>query len=213
MAPEEWRRVVDVNLTGSFNTIRALTPGMVAARRGLDRQYLVHRRQDLFAGGGLPLRGDEIGDHRFYQAPGRRAWPLCDPRQRAGTGRINTPMVAGVAPEVNAEQVKLTPWPALASRPRWRMWRWLTSTRSSFVTGQTIDVAGGLYDLRTRHDHRSTKVFGIVANPIAHVKTPEEMNNHFAALGYDGVLVPCTSRPKTSRASLTGYAWSKAAAG
>ena len=35
-----------------------------------------------------------------------------------------------------------------------------------------------------------TRVFGIVANPIAHVKTPEEMNNHFAAVGYDGVLVP-----------------------
>lgn len=35
-----------------------------------------------------------------------------------------------------------------------------------------------------------TKLYGIVANPIAHVKTPEEMNNHFEALGYDGVLVP-----------------------
>lgn len=34
MAPDEWRRVVDVNLTGTFNTIRALTPGMVEARRG-----------------------------------------------------------------------------------------------------------------------------------------------------------------------------------
>ena len=41
-----------------------------------------------------------------------------------------------------------------------------------------------------------TKVFGIVANPIAHVKTPEEMNNHFAALGYDGVLVPCHVLPE-----------------
>lgn len=35
-----------------------------------------------------------------------------------------------------------------------------------------------------------TKLYGIVANPIAHVKTPEEMNNHFASVGYDGVLVP-----------------------
>lgn len=35
-----------------------------------------------------------------------------------------------------------------------------------------------------------TKLYGIVAHPIAHVKTPEEMNNHFAATGYDGVLVP-----------------------
>lgn len=35
-----------------------------------------------------------------------------------------------------------------------------------------------------------TKLYGIVADPISHVKTPEEMNNHFRALGYDGVLVP-----------------------
>lgn len=35
-----------------------------------------------------------------------------------------------------------------------------------------------------------TKLYGIVANPIAHVKTPEEVNKHFAALGHDGVLVP-----------------------
>ncbi len=35
-----------------------------------------------------------------------------------------------------------------------------------------------------------TKLYGIVANPVAHVKTPEEMNRHFGELGYDGVLVP-----------------------
>ncbi|KAA0969428.1 shikimate dehydrogenase [Aureimonas fodinaquatilis] len=41
-----------------------------------------------------------------------------------------------------------------------------------------------------------TKLYGIVAHPIAHVKTPEEMNNHFASLGYDGVLVPFHVQPE-----------------
>lgn len=41
-----------------------------------------------------------------------------------------------------------------------------------------------------------TRLYGIVAHPIAHVKTPEEMNNHFAALGYDGVLVPFHVQPE-----------------
>lgn len=35
-----------------------------------------------------------------------------------------------------------------------------------------------------------TRLYGIVANPISHVKTPEEMNNLFASIGHDGVLVP-----------------------
>ena len=34
MDPDEWRRVVDVNLTGSFNCIRALSPAMVEAGEG-----------------------------------------------------------------------------------------------------------------------------------------------------------------------------------
>lgn len=40
-----------------------------------------------------------------------------------------------------------------------------------------------------------TRIYGIVADPIHHVKTPEEMNVHFAALGHDGVLVPLHVRP------------------
>ena len=61
-------------------------------------------------------------------------------------GRFATPMVAGVAPEVNAEQVRLTPMARLGEPAEVAdVALWLTSTESSFVTGQTIDVAGGLY--------------------------------------------------------------------
>lgn len=35
-----------------------------------------------------------------------------------------------------------------------------------------------------------TRIFGIVADPIAHVKTPEVMNALFAAHGVDGVMIP-----------------------
>lgn len=35
-----------------------------------------------------------------------------------------------------------------------------------------------------------TRVYGILADPIHHVQTPQRMNEHFAALGHDGVLVP-----------------------
>jgi len=35
-----------------------------------------------------------------------------------------------------------------------------------------------------------TRVFGIIADPIAHVRTPEVLNRHFAARGVDAVMVP-----------------------
>lgn len=35
-----------------------------------------------------------------------------------------------------------------------------------------------------------TKLYGIVANPIHHIKTPQEMNRLFGEISHDGVLVP-----------------------
>lgn len=35
-----------------------------------------------------------------------------------------------------------------------------------------------------------TRVFGILADPIHHVKTPQAINAHFGRLGFDGVMVP-----------------------
>ncbi|MFC6491295.1 SDR family oxidoreductase, partial [Nitratireductor sp. GCM10026969] len=47
---------------------------------------------------------------------------------------------------VNAEQVRLTPLGRLGDPDEVAdAALWLTSPESSFVTGQTVDVAGGLY--------------------------------------------------------------------
>src|SRR3546814_18727870 len=35
-----------------------------------------------------------------------------------------------------------------------------------------------------------TKLFGILADPIHHVKTQQRMNEYFSSAGYDRVLVP-----------------------
>ncbi|OBI87610.1 mycofactocin-coupled SDR family oxidoreductase [Mycobacterium sp. 1245805.9] len=34
LSPEEWREVIDINLTGAFNTVRAVVPQMLQAGRG-----------------------------------------------------------------------------------------------------------------------------------------------------------------------------------
>lgn len=41
-----------------------------------------------------------------------------------------------------------------------------------------------------------TKVFGILADPIHHVRTPQGINRHFAGEGFDGVMVPFHVAPR-----------------
>ncbi|MCZ0963661.1 3-oxoacyl-ACP reductase FabG [Paracoccus benzoatiresistens] len=146
MAPEEWRRVVDVNLTGSFNTIRALTPGMIAARRGwiVNTSSVAGKTYSpIVACHYAATKSAIVGFTKHLAA---ELGPYAIRVNALAPGRIATPMVAGVAPEVNAEQVKLTPMARLGEPAEVAdVALWLTSTESSFVTGQTIDVAGGLY--------------------------------------------------------------------
>lgn len=146
MAPEEWRRVVDVNLTGSFNTIRALTPGMIAAKRGwiVNTSSVAGKTYSpIVACHYAATKSAVIGFTKHLAA---ELGPYAIRVNALAPGRIATPMVAGVAPEVNAEQVKLTPMARLGEPAEVAdVALWLTSSESSFVTGQTIDVAGGLY--------------------------------------------------------------------
>ncbi|WP_373980026.1 shikimate dehydrogenase [Achromobacter sp. JD417] len=50
----------------------------------------------------------------------------------------------------------------------------------------------------------NTRLFGILADPIHHVKTPQRMNEHFAKIGYDGVCVPFHARPDNLAAVVEG---------
>ena len=49
-----------------------------------------------------------------------------------------------------------------------------------------------------------TRLFGILADPIAHVKTPQVMAEVFARHGVDGVLVPMHVAPDGLRQALDG---------
>jgi len=49
-----------------------------------------------------------------------------------------------------------------------------------------------------------TRLFGILADPIHHVKTPQVMHEVFARHGIDGVLVPMHVAPAGLRAALDG---------
>ncbi|TDS78190.1 shikimate dehydrogenase [Comamonas sp. JUb58] len=51
----------------------------------------------------------------------------------------------------------------------------------------------------------NTRVFGIIADPIYHVKTPQRLNEHFARTGFDGVCVPFHVQPDGLAAAMAGF--------
>lgn len=146
MEPAEWRRVLDVNLTGSFNTVRLLAGGMRAARRG----WIVNT-SSVAGKAFMPLVASHYATTKaaivgFTRHLAGELGPYGIRVNALAPGRIETPMVRGVAAEVNAKQVRLTPMGRLGHpREVADVALWLTSPESSFVTGETIDVAGGLH--------------------------------------------------------------------
>jgi 3-oxoacyl-[acyl-carrier protein] reductase len=143
--PDEWRRVLDVNLTGSFNTARALAPSMVAAQRGWIVNMSSIAGQTYFPVVASHYAATKAAIIGFTRHLAGELGPHGIRVNAMAPGRIETPMVRGVAPEVNAEQVRMTPMARLGQPEEVAdVALWLTSSESSFVTGQTIDVAGGL---------------------------------------------------------------------
>ncbi|MDZ5699753.1 3-oxoacyl-ACP reductase FabG [Chelativorans sp. M5D2P16] len=146
MDPDEWRRVVDVNLTGPFNTVRALAPAMRKAGRGwiVNMSSVAGKTYSpIVACHYAATKSALIGFTKHLAA---ELGPFGIRVNALAPGRIETPMVRGVGAEVNAEQVRLTPLGRLGDPDEVAdAALWLTSPESSFVTGQTVDVAGGLY--------------------------------------------------------------------
>lgn len=146
MDPDEWRRVVDVNLTGSFNTIRALTPAMREAGRGwiVNMSSVAGKTHSPIVASHYAATKSAIIGFTIHLAA--ELGPHGIRVNALAPGRIETPMVAGAGKAANDEQIRLTPMARLGQPAEVADTAlWLTSSEASFVTGQTIDVAGGLY--------------------------------------------------------------------
>ncbi len=144
MDPDEWRRVMDVNLTGCFNTIRYVVPMMRQRQQG----WIVN-----MASIAAKIYSPIVSCH--YSAS--KAGIIGLTRQLAGElgpdgirvnaispGRIATDMTDQIDEVALLEQIADTPMRrfGLAGEVA-EMAIFLSSQASSFVTGQTIDVAGG----------------------------------------------------------------------
>lgn len=144
--PQEWDRVVTVNLSGAFNTMRIISPYMVDKRAGVivNMSSVAGKTYSpIVACHYAATKSALIG---FTKHTAAELGPFNIRVNAIAPGRIETPMVLGVAREINDDQVRLTPMARLG-RPEEvaDLALYLTSDEASFVTGQTVDVAGGLY--------------------------------------------------------------------
>lgn len=146
MAPDEWQRVVAVNLTGCFNTIRLLVPGMRDNGFGaiVNMSSVAGKTYSPIVGCHYAAtKAALIGLTKHLAA---ELGPDGIRVNGIAPGRIATPMVRGVADAINQEQVAMTPLGRLGEPSEVAdLALYLTSDEAGFVTGQVCDVAGGLY--------------------------------------------------------------------
>ncbi|MFG1343576.1 SDR family NAD(P)-dependent oxidoreductase [Xanthobacter autotrophicus DSM 431] len=144
MDPAEWRRVIEVNLTGAFNCVRALSPGMKALGEGriINIASVAGRTYcDIVGVHYAASKGALIG---FTKHLAGELGPYGITVNAIAPGRIDTPMMRGTASGAN-EAVRLATPLRRLGRPEEvaDTCLFLSSPASAFVTGQVIDVAGG----------------------------------------------------------------------
>jgi 3-oxoacyl-[acyl-carrier protein] reductase len=144
MDVDEWRRVVDVNLSGCFNTVRAVAPGMV--KRGFGS---IINMSSVAGRAYLPLVGVHYSTTKaaligFTRHLAGELGPYGITVNAIAPGRIDTPLMRNVPDEVNQKALEQTPLGRFGlPEDVANLALFLTSAQGAFITGQVVDVAGG----------------------------------------------------------------------
>lgn len=144
MDPVEWRRVVEVNLTGAFNCTRAVAPGMRARRSGriVNISSVAGRTYcDIVGAHYAATKAALIGLTKHLAG---ELGPSGITVNALAPGRIDTPMARGVASDINETIREVTPLRRLGTPEEVAAaCLFFTSDAARFITGQVCDVSGG----------------------------------------------------------------------
>ena len=144
MSADEWRRVLDVNLTGAFLCASAVVPGMRAAGGGTILNISSVAGKTYCDIVGVHYAATKAALIGFTKHLAGELGPDGITVNAVAPGRIDTPLMRGSAPAANEAARLATPLRRLGSpQDVARTCLFLTSDDAAFVTAQVCDVAGG----------------------------------------------------------------------
>ncbi len=144
MSPEQWRRVIDVNLTGSFHFTKAVAPHMMRQRVG----------RIVSIASVIGLSGNAGQANYAASKAGIIAMTKSAARELAGRaitvnaiapGYIATDMTAGLGEEIKADMLRRIPLKRFGeANDIAGVVAFLMSADAAYVTGQTLVCDGGM---------------------------------------------------------------------
>ena len=144
ITPEEWQRMLDVNLTGAFNLCQLALPGMI--RRKAGRILTVSSMWGQTGGScEVAYSAAKAGLIGLGKALAKEEGPSGITVNVIAPGVINTDMMAGFTDEDRAALAEETPVERLGEPDEIaRTMVFLADEASGYITGQVLGVNGGL---------------------------------------------------------------------
>lgn len=144
MSPEEWHRVLQVNLSGVFNCTRAVVPHMIERRRG-NIVNIASVIGQTAAFGQSNYSAAKAGVIGFTRSCALELAPYGIPVNAICPGFVDTDMLRAVPDEVRQSILHRIPQGRFASPEEIaRCVRFLV-TEGTYITGQCININGGIF--------------------------------------------------------------------
>jgi 3-oxoacyl-[acyl-carrier protein] reductase len=142
---EDWRRQLDVNLTGAFNLVRAATRPMMKAKGGAIVN-LTSVVGEMGNAGQTAYAATKAGLIGMTKSVARELASRNIRVNAVAPGFIDTDMTAGLPEAARTGMLNMIPLARLGSAQEVAdCVAWLASDQASYVTGEVIRVNGGMY--------------------------------------------------------------------